>query len=96
MRKEGLNSHQQYLILMIRRACDLNFVVFTFQTLKLEVFYFNLEMSISNLRTCYFETSEDIITKSTSQALHKILKSWWDWQPYLLHSFALKHKHLTS
>ena len=32
-------------------------------------------MGIANLRTCHFEASEDIMTKSKSQALHVTIKS---------------------
>ena len=54
--------------------------------------------------TCYLEASEaseDIITKSKSQALYvyhknQILKSWWKWQPSFLHFCSLKHRRFTS
>ena len=34
-------------------------------------------MVIPTLKTCYFEASEDIITKFKSQALHIIIIKYW-------------------
>ena len=76
----------QYLILMIWRAFDLNFVMISLLASKWQDFkHKGLQFHIikqlknghSNFKTWYFEAREDIITKFKSQALDIIRIKYW-------------------
>ena len=61
----------QYLIFMVCRACDLNLVMISLLASKWQDFK-HIIFYKTTLKTCYFEASEDIMTKFKSQALHFI------------------------
>ena len=59
-----------YLILRIRRACDLNLVMISSLASKRQDFI--LKGLQFHIIKCHFEVSEDIMTKLKSQALYII------------------------
>ena len=92
----------QYLILMIWRACNWNFVP---KFLLASKWQDSWKMVIPNLKTCYFEASEDVITKFKLQALHIIRIKYWkaSWSgnppslpPSLPHSYPPENCHFRS
>ena len=61
----------QYLILTVKRPCDLNLELVSSLATKCQHFKLR-KKDISTLKSWHFEASEDIITKFKSQGLYTI------------------------
>ena len=99
----------QYLILMTWRACDLNLVMISSLTSKLQVLkvgmpvfqlFYEMKLKTSKFKVLAFwgqwRYHNQIQITSSSCHKNQILKSWWEWQPSFLHSCPLEHRYFTS